>query len=136
MYKIRYCQDMDPHLIDNAVCPSKERIKKLNEENEFFIKLEQSILKEGFRNPIVIAAKKESIKCIYGGSRLMFAQKYDLKIPCIISDYDDIFPNAKILRGVPEIGKYFLDKPQKILFKPNGIRVSVLTHYHLGEKNV
>ena len=133
MYKIRYCQDIDPYLIDNAVCPSKDRIKELNEENEFFIKLERSILKEGFRNPIVIAAKKESIKCIYGGSRLMFAQKHDLRIPCIISDYDDIFPNDKILYDINEVRKYFLDRPQKILMKPNGIRVSVLTHYHLEE---
>ncbi len=134
-YQIKYCQDMDPHLIDNSVCPSKDRIEEMNQENGFFIKLEKSILIEGFRNPIVIAAKKDSIKCIYGGSRLMLAQKHNLKVPCIISDYDNIFPDAKILRDINEARKYFLDKPQKILMKPNGVRVSVLIHYHLGGKD-
>lgn len=133
LYQIKYYRNIDPYLIDNSVCPSKDRIKRLNEQNGFFIKLEKSILREGFRNPIVIAAKKDSIKCIYGGSRLMLAQKHNLKIPCIISDYDNVFPNAKILRDVNEARTYFLDNPQKILMKPNGIRVSVLKHYHLEE---
>jgi len=133
MYKIKYVSDMDSHLIDNAVCPSNDRIKRLNDENGFFIKLEQSILNEGFRNPIAITAKKDGIKCTYGGSRLMIAQKHNLKISCIISDYDNIFPDAKLVRDVREARKYFLDDPQKILRKPNGVRVSVSTHYHLEE---
>jgi len=134
LYTIKYIEKIDPHLIKNEICPSEDRIKLLNSENNFFIKLEKSILKEGIRNPIIIEATKEKISSVYGGSRLMIAQKYNIPISCIVADFDNIFPNSLILKSIDDILKYFKDKPKKIFLKPHGIRASGCADVHLNEE--
>ena len=95
-YQIKYIEQMDPHGIENIIKPIQEKIDRMNDENEWFYKLEKSILKEGIRNPLVIDARlsphgERRLKCRYGGSRLMIAQKYNIKIQGIIIDHDNLF---------------------------------------------
>ena len=120
--------------INNILKPDEARIKQMEKECQFFSKLEKSILNQGFRNPIVITANsKIDIQSRYGGSRLMFAQKHDLNIPCIIADFDNVFPDAEVLDNVDEIRKHFIDQPAKIYYKPHGVNMSGCEHVHLKE---
>ncbi len=120
--------------IQNPLVPNEDRMKKLNAETGFFDKLEASILKEGIRNPIVINAYIENDEVVlenrYGGSRLMLAQKHDMEISCIIADFDNIFPDAEILKP-HKIKDKFQDKPRHVKFKTHGINVSGCEDYHL-----
>jgi len=120
--------------INNTLEPTQERIKQLEKLQKFFTKLEISILGEGFRNPIVISAKSKSdVALRYGGSRLMIAQKHNLDIPCIIVDFDNVFPNSKVLNNVAQVYKCFKDRPKKIIPKPYGLNISGCQHIHLKE---
>ncbi len=132
-YEVKYAV-LPSMKIENGLKPSDERIKILNEEQEFFIKLEGSIIREGFRNPIVVTATNKKISNRYGGSRLMIAQKHYLYIPCIIADFDNVFPDALVLKTIDQIRSYFIDEPKKILFKPYGINMSGCEHVHLKDE--
>jgi len=131
-------------------------IKTLNDDRQFYIKLEKSILKEGFRNPILVTAgycpkikdrgrngrlpifmqqdHSKILTCnINGGSRLWIAQKHNLEIPCIISDFVDRFTQFRLLKNIDDIFSCYKDKPQKILVTKDGIRVRFVPHYHMKE---
>lgn len=125
-YKVRY-KILPSHSICNALQqPPAELLRK----NKFYTELEKSILEKGFINPIMInagfcppidhrklpnAMKKNPseilVCCKWGGSRLYIAQKHNLEIPCLVSDFIDRFdePNLtledvrKLLISVREI---------------------------------
>lgn len=168
-YKLRY-GTLDPNIIFNEVGPfsggkpgwSEEavrlreekgfkHIKFINEQTGFFDNLEKSILKEGFRNPILINAgwcakirdrginnrlplemqedHSKILSCSQnGGSRLYIAQKHNLKIPCIVADYVDRFPEFKLLETKEDVLEQYIDKPQKIMLLKDSFRI-----YHLPQ---
>lgn len=132
-YVIKY--DVIPsNIIQNTLVPEERRMKKLEDLHQFFTKLEKSILKEGIRNPIVILAYAEdNIIPRYGGSRLMVAQKYDMDIECIICDFDNVFPNSKILNNEEEIRACFKDQPRKVIYDIYGLNISGCRLTHLEE---
>lgn len=125
--------------IKNPIEPDKNRMQRLNKETGFFDKLEASILKDGMRNPIVINAYIENDEIIlenrYGGSRLMFAQKHDMDIACVIADFDNIFPEAEIVES-KDIKSKFLDAPRHIIYKPHGLNISGCEDYHLKIRKI
>lgn len=135
MYKIKY-DIINPLLIDNIIEPSET---EMTERHEWFVKLEASIKQYGIRNPVILTAKlidgEQSITPRYGGCRVMYAQKYNILVPSIIADFDNIFPNSKIIQSW-EIEKYFKDKPKKIIPKENGINASGCPDIHMMEKIV
>lgn len=86
-YKVRY-KVYKPRRLLNILRPSQEFIKKWNERNGFYAKLEESILKEGIRNPIIVLAlkplpeeqyskkfSKKYIYCAAGNEFYRFAKK-------------------------------------------------------------
>jgi len=124
----------------------QQHINKIEEENGFYTKLEKSILKDGFRNPILVDAgycpqMRDGIKnrrlpiemqedhtkiltCSYnGGSRLMIAQKNNLQIPCVISDFIDRFSDFKLLQTKEDITSCYTDQPRRISFQSFGLRL-------------
>jgi len=131
-------------------------IKNLNQKNQFYIKLEESVLKDGFVNPILIQAgyclliykkylpeehRKDISKALCcdrnGGSRLWVAQKHNLDIPCIISDFSEMFKN----KGLEELytdddirGKYGVN-PKRIIINGHGVHVGQPVHIHLENEN-
>lgn len=155
MLSFRYTV-LDPNTIYNIPSPSyrykhlpeferqirtEDYINRRNRVDNFYTRLEQSILKEGFRNPIIVYAgwipidvwkslpeyvKTPSIETFiccwnWGGSRLYFAQKHNLPIPCIINDFTNLFPNAEELCSVEDILNKFTDPPTRVKLTPKGI---------------
>jgi len=143
--------------IYNYVSPENEspgHIDRLNKQNGFFDKLEESILKEGIRNPILVSigwAPPSIIKRLpqetqdnfndafvcftKGGSRLWIAQKYDIDVPCIVSDFVGKFSDQDDLdeEGIIDC---FKDGSVWIAHGGKGMIVRDLPNIHLGEKNV
>ncbi len=147
-----------PKRIEKRNIAAERWINTMNRKNGFYDKLEESILKEGCRNPILIVAgwcrenklshlpiemQEDHKKILWcgsnGGSRLWVAQKHNLTIPCIISDFVNMFPNELILEADGEsveekILAYYKDKPKKVTVNMYGVAVSHIPQVHLGEK--
>ncbi len=166
-YKLRY-GILESHLIFNECGPysggpagwAKAQIKKrekvalqlikcLNDDRNFYNNLEESILKYGFRNPILINAgwcpvtrdrgindrlplgmqnnhSKILTCCTNGGSRLWVAQKYRLKIPCIIVDYIDRFSEFAELKDNMDLRRCYTDPPSKFIRMKDQFRIKFL----------
>lgn len=169
-FKVRYTT-LDPNDIFNYLCPNEKQIKGQNDRNQFFSKLERSILDEGIRNPILCWAleewpekedksfkyykfynkeqrfskhllpekyqdKKILLVCrTHGGSRLMVAQKHNIRVPCLISDFCDAFPEIPPLKSIEEISKKYKDQPKNIFLGKLGIAVIHLPQVHLKLKD-
>lgn len=110
-FEVRYVV-LDPNLIISKISPAV---------GEEYDKHEQSILAEGFRNPIIVVAKDKIYCLTIGGTRLSIATKHGLSIPCIVSDYVGRFKNEPLIKNVNEMLEYYKDKPLKIIFVENGL---------------
>lgn len=167
-YKIRYVE-LESHEIFNNIearrdHQKRKRLGRLPPHMEkFFHNLENSILSEGFRNPILISTlayaaddgafqrykvgdkferfkkvflpkkyvnTKDSLVVCYrqGGSRLWVAQKHNMRVPCIASDFCDYFSDKKALTTDSEIKHYFKDSIQKIRYTSSGIMIDWTRH--------
>lgn len=119
------------------VKPPVAWVSKLEHRNEFYTKLEESILKEGFRNPIFCNSLAEGTFSRVGTSRLWIAKKHRLDVPCIIADYVGRWANLEELKTEQDIRAKFKDQPHIVdLTSPNKIGhvwIGGLPHYHLGE---
>ncbi|MFA5489581.1 MAG: hypothetical protein WC284_10225 [Candidimonas sp.] len=123
---------------------------KKNEKNKFYDKLEESVLEHGFRNPILIISgfcppihmrrlplqMRQNVKSILicaklGGSRLWVAQKHNMNIPCIVSDFVNRFEGHKELYTEDDVINEFTDKPKWCIFSHYGVMTSQLQHVHL-----
>lgn len=133
---------------------AKNWIDAMNKRNDFYNRLEESILKDGFRNPILVRSgwcpprkvqylpremEQDPDKILVcdanGGSRLWVAQKHNLNVPCIISDFNGRFINENMLQSTEEIGGYYNDVPDYIeIIENHGVRVRGVPHYHLDKK--
>lgn len=146
-YSVRYALLESNDIFNLVAPPTPEFIKMKNENNnEFYIKLEESIKNFGVKNPILVTAGikgspltvqkkhklpenlKNSIDDIVvcdrlGGSRLWIAQKYNLKVPCIISDFIDKFHDEETLISIEQIDDKFFTKPSKIVYDKFGIHI-------------
>lgn len=122
-------------------------------------KLEESVLSEGFRNPVIITCgppKKRTmshlppemrsrppeelllLETTVGGSRLHVAQKYDLQIPCIVNDWTGRFSREPEITTIEEARMCYMDQPRGLSFNPHmGLIESFDQNkvgYHLGEE--
>lgn len=165
-YEIRYGL-LEPNLIFNECGPFSggpagwdeesiakreaqglRNIEQTNEHrNGFFDKLEASVLKDGFRNPILVLAgfcpltrdrgvnprlplemQEDHSKILLcnqnGGSRLWVAQTHNLKIPCIISDFVEMFPDMDIVeKDLQAIKDCYQDQPERVWVHSDGVRI-------------
>ena len=137
----------------------QEYEEELNKICGHYSKLEESILKEGIRNPVVVTCgypKKRTIKHVppemlareestllllegtTGGSRLHIAQKYNMTIPCFINDWTGRFKHSQQITTEQQARAYYKDQPELVVVDPiSGLlegfddsRVS----YHLGNE--
>ena len=115
------------------VKPEMSWYRKLEQENQFYTRLEQSILEDGFRNPIFCNSIPEGTFCRYGTSRLWFAKKHKLDIPCVIADYTQSWEDLEELKTEDDIRAKFLDQPE-IIWEPE-FRIDSCPHYHLKTEN-
>lgn len=145
-YKIRYAI-LDPHIIYNHA--KKDGLPyHIASRKERYDKIEASILKEGFHNPVLVITgltactnvklttlsqeildnPKDVIICPgHGGSRLYFAQKHNLPVPCIISDFENRFPEEKTVESFQELNGYFKTKLRKCQLFATGVYIEGLS---------
>ena len=143
------------HLIKKREERAEKYINAMNKKSGFYTKLEASILKDGFRNPISVRCgwcpehkiqklpiemQEDSTKILtcdsHGGSRLMIAQKLNLDIPCLIIDFIDRFSNELLVeKNSKALSKFYKDQPRSIVVNDHGIAVHDLPQIHLGENN-
>jgi len=122
-----------------------------------YSRLEQSVLAEGFRNPIIITCglprkrrmenlppemrtlpPHELLLCemTMGGSRLHVAQKHDMSIPCIVNDWTGRFQDSPEIRDPQEAYQLYQDPPKSIVMSLDlGLVESFSQNkvgYHLG----
>lgn len=168
LYKLRY-GILDSNIIFNEIGPFSggqpgwddesvrireekglKHIKFINEQTGFFNKLEESILKDGFRNPILVNAgwcplihdrgknprlplemqddHSKILSCNHnGGSRLYIAQKHNLKIPCIVVDYVDRFPEFKLLETKEDALEQYIDIPPRVMMLKQDFKIYYLS---------
>ena len=121
---------------------------KRNRHDKFFANLEHSILSKGFANPIMVNSghpgtnkvnllpehmqidPNKILICVHGGSRLYYAQKYKMKIPCVICDWGPSFRNEREIRSEAEFLSLYTTPP-KFRLTPLGIQIRDLTHIHM-----
>ena len=84
-------------------------------ETSFFKELEASVLKEGFRNPILCQSIEEGTFSQYGTTRLWVAQKHDLPIPCIIADTVNRWGHLEELHNEAEVISKFTNPPERLI---------------------
>jgi hypothetical protein len=134
-YRIRYIADLDSRFIDNEIEPGREEMSR---RAEWFARLEASILREGFRNPVVLSAHQTATELAltprYGGSRIWVAQRHGLRLPAIVADFDGCFPESP--RIAPNVlPALFRDPPRKIILKDHGINISGCADSHMVEED-
>ena len=103
---------------------------KLESESQFFTKLEESILSEGFRNPVLCYSVKEGVYPVYGANRVWLAKKHDLDVPCIISDYTDRYDHLDELLTEEDILSKYTDSPV-ITMNEDWVHIQGCKHTHL-----
>ncbi len=141
----------DEESIEKRDVIAQRLIKTLNDDRGFYINLEASILKDGFRNPILVNAgwcpkirdrgkngrlpiemqedHSKILSCNQnGGSRLYIAQKNNLQIPCIVVDYVDRFSEFELLETKEDILEHYTDRPKKVMMLKDSFRI-----YHLPQ---
>lgn len=144
-YKIRYVT-LPARTIYNYVGPwdwrdSDERRKKrsyiYDRAIEWHDNLEKDIIRNGIKNPISIVsgkisrndwlslpdyAKKSQLICnLLGGSRLFVAQKLDMMIPCIVSDFTGRFADSPEIFQAADIKRLFANPPERIIYSKHGL---------------
>lgn len=133
-----------------------EWYQKYDEVTGHYTHLEESIIAQGFRNPLVITCgnpvirdnrnfpsefnmlppnKKLILEGYDGGSRLWVAQKHNLPVPCIINDQTGRFSGCTPILNKMELKDYFTDNPEYVMFNlRTGATVTKLKHSHLTNK--
>lgn len=115
------------------VKPPPDKVNRLNSENGFYARLEASILKEGFRNPIFCNAYDFGTFCRYGTSRLWIAKKHKLEVPVIIADYAGIWDGLERLYTESDILNKFMDAPEILELNDDEMRFDRCPHAHLKD---
>ena len=112
----------------------REYEEGLNKICGHYDKLEKSVLKEGFRNPLIITCGEPKrckifnlppeitrlpkerwllLEGVTGGSRLWVAQKYNIIVPCIINDFTGKYNTGTLMTDVNQlVSRYFVDAPK------------------------
>lgn len=129
--------------IERQIRGVKQSLDKRNSIDDFYKRLEEHVLQNGFEDPITINAgfvkapiwnrhppeqrtlpKKEILSCYkLGSSRLWIAQKHNLSLPCIVNDFVDRFTDAEELKTEEDIMSKFINKPSNIIFDPDGVYI-------------
>lgn len=105
-----------------CIIPIKERKIK----PKFFEALKLSVVREGFRNPILLYSTPEGLLLSFGGSRLRVAKELDREVPAIIVDYTGEYGHCKVVKD-DNYDAFFKDPPALFEFTDYGLD----THYSL-----
>ncbi len=94
-------------------------VHKQNEKQyQFYTRLEASVLKEGFRNPVMCYEKPGERTFPYGGSRVWMAWKLKIPVPALVSDWTGAFKHFELVTTLDQALAKFRDKPTVLEFHP------------------
>ena len=112
-------------------------VYKNNEcQYQFYSRLEESVLKEGFRNPVMVYEKPDERTFPYGGTRVWMAQKLKMPVPAIVSDWTGAFKDWELIITVNQALSKFKDLPTVLEFHPKmGCQFWGCKQTQLEEKN-
>ena len=120
----------------------------------FYAKLEESVLRDGVRNPIATVAGKLRTErgfdklppymqldptklwvCDFqGGSRLFMAQRHKLDVPVMIADFVNAFDQYEELTTDEQILSKFQDRPEQIRLYEWGMYFHKIPNVHMLNK--
>lgn len=92
--------------------------KKNEKQYQFYTRLEESVKREGFRNPVMCYEKPGERTFPYGGSRVYMAHKLQVPVPAIISDWTGAFKHFELITTLDQALAKFLDPPTVLEFHP------------------
>lgn len=129
-----------------------EYVTAFNKFSSHYTRLEDSIAREGIRNPVMLTSgpllrrKAEELPpavladpgrlvCEWlGGSRLYVAAKMGIMVPAIINDFAGLEYGELIPTGT-DLKQFFKDQPKQIYWLPNGCAwVQYLPYSHFPER--
>ena len=145
---------LDPFAIHNYCGPPNQAyIDRLNARDGFYERLEASVAREGFQNPILVTSGRQGVPNIKldrlppdirenldtivccdrnGGSRLWVARRLGLAIPCVISDWVGQFAHLEELRTPRDVVAKYRNPPEKLVVNEHGLHVLGLPQTHLA----
>lgn len=128
-------------------------VRRFNEVSGHYDRLLESVEREGFRNPIMVAGgrlerrrpselppavrNKENLLVseYLGGSRLWAAQRLGIEVPCIVNDYTDVLPDAEVLPNINAVLAKFTDAPRRFDMPRKGpVTINNLPFMHIPEE--
>ena len=129
----------DPDDTEQRMLDTQAFVDERNKRDGFYNKLEANIIAYGIRNPITVRSgwtfprtlarmptelRDNILICDeMGGSRLYAAQRLDIPIPIVVSDFDGEFADEELLETHEDIENKFKDKPKKIRFTEHGVDI-------------
>lgn len=116
-YEVRYGL-LTPDLIPRSFYLADWVHKNNEKQFQFYTRLEESIKREGFRNPIMVYEKPGDRTFPYGGSRAYMAHKLQIPVPAIVSDWVGTFKHWERLETVDQALAKFTDPPTILEFHP------------------
>tara|TARA_R110000772_G_scaffold208697_1_gene319257 strand:+ start:63 stop:536 length:474 start_codon:yes stop_codon:yes gene_type:complete len=99
----------------------------------YYPRLEESVSKEGFRNPIFCNAIAEGTFSKYGTSRLYIAKKLNVPVPTIIADYVGTWDHLEELKTKEDIIAKYIDPPSIIDLDEDEMTIMGCSQYHLKD---
>lgn len=66
-----------------------------------------------------------------GGSRLWFAHKHNLDVPCLVNDFGNVFSDAEEIKTVEDAMAKFFSPPDTMYINESGLWISNMTHIHM-----
>lgn len=116
-YEVRYGL-LTPDMIPASFTVADWVHKKNEQQFQFYSRLEESVKREGFRNPIMVYEKPGERTFPYGGSRVYVAHKLQIPVPAIVSDWVGTFSHWEKLETVDQVLAKFKDPPTVVEFHP------------------
>jgi len=89
---------------------------------EFYKAVEESVLKEGFRNPVCCIGVDEGIYAYYGTTRLAVAHRAHINVPCLIADYTGRISGEELMTKAEVVYK-FRDRPSHVILEVERMNV-------------
>jgi len=92
--------------------------KKNEKQFQFYTRLEESVKREGFRNPVQVYEKPGERTFPYGGSRVYIAHRLQIPVPAIITDWVGTFEHWELVTSLEQALLKFKDLPSVLEFHP------------------
>lgn len=114
-YEVRYGL-LTPDLLPNSFTSSSWFNKHNEKHFKFYTLLEESVARDGFRNPIMVYEKPRERTIPYGASRAYIAHKLQIPVPAIVTDWVGTFRHWERLETVEQALAKFKDAPTVLEF--------------------